>query len=239
MNHNKDKDMIMTEKQHAYIVLEFYRELKKRRGTLGVHIFHCAARVYGEERGHRMALRALRDDNPLNYDTYFAYSEWEGTDDYFDVKMEASPGCVEECVTKCPWAQVFQDEGCSECGMDYCSEIDKSIVRGFNPKLQLDMPKIQYQDGCCQFFFRERSLTEDCFNLGEQMAKKAKGSIKLPFSYHCGHVYDVFCRVVRDTLLEEGEECIRQVYSLLLQRFGAEWMSCLEEYKNQNFSSLP
>lgn len=31
--------MIMTEKYHACIVLEFYKELKKRKGDLGVEIF--------------------------------------------------------------------------------------------------------------------------------------------------------------------------------------------------------
>lgn len=231
--------MIMTEKYHACIVLEFYKELKKRKGDLGVEIFHYAARMYGEERGHRMALRVLRDGYPLNYVAYFAYSEWESTEGYFDVTMKAGSKTVEECVTRCPWAQVFKEEGYPECGMDYCSEIDRSIVRGFNPNLRLDMPKIQYKDGQCQFFFRDSSITEDCFHLGEQMAEKAKGEIVLPFDYHCGHVYAVFCRIVKDTLLEEGEDCIQKVSDRLGQRFGTELMNCLEGYKNQNFSSLP
>ncbi len=239
LNIKDGKYMLMTEKHHAYIVLEFYRELKKRKGDLGTEIFRCAARIYGEERGHRMALRVLRDGYPLNYDSYFAYSEWESTEGYFDVTMKAGSKTVEECVTKCPWAQVFSEEGCPECGIDYCSEIDRSIVRGFNPNLKLDMPKIQYKDGCCQFFFKDSSITENCFYLGEQMAEKSRGPILLPFSYHCGHVYAVFRKVLTDTLLEEGEESIQAVYNRLLQRLGEEFMNCLEEYQNQNFSSLP
>lgn len=231
--------MIMTEKHHAHIVLAFYRELKNRKGKYGIEIFRFASRMYGEERGRRMALRALRDGCPLNFDTYFAYSEWEATEGAFDVTMEARTGYIEEKVFKCPWAEVFREESCIECGLEYCREIDRSIVRGFNPDLSLDMPKVQYQDGCCQFFFRDQSVTEKCFENGEKMAEHAGGPILLPFSYHCGHVYTTFSRVVGDTLLTEGEECIRQIRSRLEGCFGKELVDCLEHYKDQNFNFLP
>ena len=98
--------MKLNEKHHAAIVLAFYRALRDEYGETGLLAFSMAQRLYGEQRGRRMALRALRDGHKLGYTEYFAYSEWECTPEFFDVTMDARPGCVDECVTRCP---------CSKC----------------------------------------------------------------------------------------------------------------------------
>ena len=39
--------------------------------TEGYDLFMTASRAYGERRGRRMALRAVRDGNPLDVTSYF------------------------------------------------------------------------------------------------------------------------------------------------------------------------
>lgn len=229
--------MTMTEQHHAYIVLMFYRELEKY-GSLGVEIFKTAARMYGEERGHRMALRALRDGRRLDYAAYFAYGEWESSPGAFQMSMTANKGYVEERVEVCPWAGVFEKENCKDCGLAYCSQIDKSIVRGFNPELELQMPQIHYQDGCCHFLFQDESVRESCFEEGDQMIREAKGPLMLPFCDHCGHVYATFSRVVKDTLPKEGESCLTNIRENLSRLYGSPFVECLETYREKNFNGL-
>ena len=39
-----------------------------------------ATQLYAQQRGSRMAQRALRDGQPLDFATYRAYSEWRASD---------------------------------------------------------------------------------------------------------------------------------------------------------------
>lgn len=148
----------MDEIQHAFIVSEFYRLLKAHDGENGIAVFRMAAITYGEQRGKRMAMRALRDGHPLDYEGYFAYGEYPSTDAYFDVDMWDEQGVVNERVTRCPWATVFAERGMKECGVAYCREIDRAIVRGFNPELELETASTQHLQGCCRFYFRDQKV---------------------------------------------------------------------------------
>ena len=57
------------EKTHAYLIGLFYRNLKEAHGEAGVAVFVKATQKTAEQRGARMALRALRDGHALNFKT--------------------------------------------------------------------------------------------------------------------------------------------------------------------------
>ena len=57
--------MEWNEFHHAWIVSEFYRLLLERKGEAGRRAFRQAAQTYGEQRGKRMAMRAIADGRPL------------------------------------------------------------------------------------------------------------------------------------------------------------------------------
>ena len=50
-----------TEKHHAFIAATFYDLLTKRYGQRGEAAFILATQRYAEQRGNRMAQRAIRD----------------------------------------------------------------------------------------------------------------------------------------------------------------------------------
>ena len=68
-----------TEKHHAFIAATFYDLLTKRYGQRGEAAFILATQRYAEQRGNRMAQRAIRDGKPLTFSTYREYGEWVNT----------------------------------------------------------------------------------------------------------------------------------------------------------------
>ena len=72
--------MNFTERQHAFISAAFYRALKKEENAHNYRdAFQLATRIYAEQRGFRMAQRAIRDGKPLSFPAYRHYKEWAPT----------------------------------------------------------------------------------------------------------------------------------------------------------------
>ena len=64
------------EKVHAYIAAKYYTYLTERFGERGKKAFVHATQYYAEQRGRRMAQRAIRDGRELDFGTYQEYGEW-------------------------------------------------------------------------------------------------------------------------------------------------------------------
>ena len=77
----KKQPILLTEAHHGGILVSFYKAIMDLCGRdRGYDLFMTASRAYGERRGRRMALRAVRDGNPLDVTSYFAYGELLCTD---------------------------------------------------------------------------------------------------------------------------------------------------------------
>ena len=85
--------MELTERHHACIAALYYSELENREIENRRDIFVFATRMYGEGRGRRMALRAMRDGQPLSFSSYKRYGEWRNTE---TVKKEMGGNISEE-----------------------------------------------------------------------------------------------------------------------------------------------
>ena len=71
--------MGFNEKVHAFIAAKFYVYLTEAFGDRGEKAFIHATQHYAEQRGRRMAQRAIRDGRELDYGTYLEYGEWVNT----------------------------------------------------------------------------------------------------------------------------------------------------------------
>ena len=228
---------MMKEEHHAFIVSQFYNAFSSM--LEGDSIFLSAVRTYGEQRGHRMALRALRDGYPLDYVSYFAYGEWESTPGAFDISFEAGEGVVDERVTRCPWAHSFLSSGNERCGILYCGEIDQAIVRGFNPALKLEVPCNMYRDELCQFQFSNLGIGSDLFERSEERLRHVKGPVVMPFDYHCAHVWRVFGDVTRGVLGSGADAVLNRIKAEAGIYFGRDILSDMSIYGKTDFSRLP
>jgi hypothetical protein len=228
---------MLAERHHAVILSLFFAHLAKAYGENGKNTFIKAAQTYGEQRGRRMSLRALRDGNRLDFDAYFAYSEWSPSPGAYDMSVTAGAGVVDERVTRCPWAATFREEDAVECGVAYCSEIDAAIVRGFSPSLRLDLESTQHRGGCCRFYFRDARITNDTMNARDRLVPPG-AVVVMPFDYHVAHVFHTFRHTVEDVYGGEGAGMAALVHALLAERFGPIVTGVLEEYRNADFTRL-
>ena len=116
-----------TEKHHAFIVGSFYSLLTERFAQRGEAAFVHATQRYAEQRGARMAQRAIRDGRKLDFATYREYGEWVNTQTVKDEGCDNQGYVVsyspvfDDRVTPCPWAAQFSVMGLTSCGTTWCT----------------------------------------------------------------------------------------------------------------------
>ena len=225
------------ETHHAYLIASFFRAFVAQDGVRGETAFVKAAQIYGEERGRRMALRALRDGCALDLAAYFAYSEWAPTSEDSATSFLLSPGRVEEHIMRCPWADVFL-EVAPDCARLYCREIDRALLRGFSPELGFESVQILAQAPDCRMRFFDETADADFWQRVEAVRRKACDRVR-PFSYHCGHVWFTFSRVARNIFgRQAGMEIAAAAYNAFAQRFGEAMARALTGYADDAFLSV-
>lgn len=132
------------EMTHAYIAAKFYVHLTEKFGDRGEKAFIQGTQRHAEQRGRRMAQRAIRRGEELDFTAYTRNGEWVNTEEI------RAMGCANQMVPsigedytlniyRCPWHQQFKDMGLTHAGDIYCQHLDNSIARGFNPYLTYDV----------------------------------------------------------------------------------------------------
>lgn len=227
--------MSFNEKTHAFIAAKYYDYLSKTFGERGKQAFLHATRYYAEQRGRRMAQRAIRDGQELNYETYCRYSEWESTKEIIEmgcsnqVTIESFVPDYEMHIHRCPWHTQFTEMGMTEAGLAYCHDLDASICRGFNPELTYEVPQTLHDHDFCIQTVRNAGLKE-----GWTVAKRPEG-IK-SFEYHCGHSYWSYNEVTAAIFGADGEEVNAKVLQDFEKEYGKEMADTLAKYRHVNFN---
>lgn len=199
-----------------------------------------AVRLYGEQRGQRMALRAQRDGEPPNMLNYLAYSEWRVEPGAQEQRMEEMAPEAHSFVTRCPWHQAWVDSELLPYGRLYCLEIDHALVRGFNKTLQLDVLSTLSNDGGpCEFVFHEADLTPENLDLlnEKKATNQQKGGV-MSWEYHTGHLYSAFQSTLLAELKEGGEAILADALSEFARRYGQEAAQVILSYQGVDFDSI-
>ena len=84
--------MNFSERTQVFIVAAYYRHLTEQFGERGKAAFLHGVKHYGMQRGSRMAQRAIRAGETLDYGTFCRYGEWVSSEeavksavkDYYD-----------------------------------------------------------------------------------------------------------------------------------------------------------
>lgn len=225
-----------TELHHAFVSASFYRYLAAARGYDGDAIFVLATRRYGEQRGCRMAQRALRDGRALDFAAYNAYGEWKYTEAYFagwnHVRVVARSPDFRYRVHRCPWADAWRSMGLHDCAVLYCRQIDLAIARGFNPELVFRVRSIMHEGSLCDFELSGADLDAKGYSVDP-------ATTQLPFEYHCGHLYTTFGRVVRSVMGNAGRVVCEAVAGEFSHAYGSAMAAVLEGYSGTDFDTLP
>lgn len=216
-----------TEKTHAYLIGLFYKNMKEAHGQRGVDVFVKCTQKMAEQRGARMALRVLRDGYPLNFKAYMAYGEWDSSFPRRSEVVEQYPD-KETKSYLCAWHDTFAEMGLLECGMVYCKEIDRSIVRGYNPDLVFELKSYLHDSPCCDMLFKDALVGDDV---------TPKSETKKPWDYHCGHVYKTYRENIL-VIFEDGAEILSKVDAQFAEAFGPAALSVVHTFLDTNFNMV-
>ena len=227
--------MGFNEKVHAFIAASFYTHLTESFGERGRLAFVHATQYYAEQRGRRMAQRAIRDGKPLTYEVYCQYGEWVNTPEIIEQgcanqseRLSLAPDYMVK-ITKCPWHAQFAEMGLTEAGHEYCQHLDNSICRGFNPYLVYEVPQTLHKSDCCIHIVRNAGLSE-------QSDTKKKMEYTKPFEYHCAHSYFAYSEVARAIFAAEGEQVCAKVLADFTREYGSDMADTLVSYRDTNFN---
>ena len=226
--------MGFNERVHAFIAAKFYTHLTETFGERGRLAFVHATQYYAEQRGRRMAQRAIRDGKALTYEVYCQYGEWVNTQEILDQGcgnkselMSLAPDYAVK-ITACPWHTQFAAMGLTEAGHEYCKHLDNSICRGFNPYLVYEVPQTLHKSDCCIHIVRDAGLSE-------ASDTKKKMEYTKPFSYHCAHSYFAYSEVSVSIFGAKGEQIAAAVLADFEAEYGSE-ADTLIAYKGTNFN---
>ena len=227
--------MGFNERTHAFIAAKYYVHLTERFGERGKAAFLHATRYYGEQRGRRMAQRAIRDGKELTYETYCQYGEWVNTEEIKQMGLanrteiaNMSPD-YEMHIFSCPWHSQFRDMGLKEAGQAYCRDLDASISRGFNPEQKYIVSQTLHDHDYCIQTVKNAGITEHS-NLERNLAGLRS------FEYHCAHMYWSFCEIAEAIFGEEGLAAGRQVMKDFADEYGDEMAAVLMGFCDTNFN---
>lgn len=227
--------MGFNEKVHAFIAARFYVRLTETFGERGRKAFVHGTQYYAEQRGRRMAQRAIRDGMDLTYETYLQYGEWVNTEEIralgcanqSEIKSFAPDYVIN--IHQCPWYTQFKEMGLPDAGHEYCAHLDNSICRGFNPYITYLVPQTLHKSDFCIHCIKDVGLQE-----GKKYTKKPE--YLKPFEYHCAHSYWAYTEVVDTIFGAQGREISTAVLQDFAAEYGQEMADKLMEYKDTNFN---
>lgn len=207
----------------------------------GVPIIRKAVRKYGEQRGLRMALRALRNGHRLTMDNYLAYGEWELPRGEMKLRFAEKVPHARVHILKCPWNDVWAKNNLLEYGMHFCKEIDAALVRGFNPDLEIDIKSIQTHGAdYCDFIYKEANLSAFkmlCLAYKKKI-KPGKNAI-MPWEYHAGHLLKTMGEVIRNELKNDSVEIMESAIEKFRDYASEQHITKLKKYQSTNFEIIP
>ncbi len=228
--------MIWTEVHHATLIGLFFLALRNRRGEAGIECFKRAIKRYAEQRGQRMALRAKSHGFEADFSAYFSHGEWAPTqppklagksfsdkDDWVILNPE------------CLWLSTFQEMELPECAKVYCALIDTHLLKGFNPKLKLEVTSFLHSSEYCTFQWKNANLTaEDWKQIGEIKTRFENENVKL-FDYHTGHVWKTFQEEMLKDEDDQNLVVLNQIAKAFETKFGKKAMERIFSFESTDF----
>jgi hypothetical protein len=224
---------MITEKQHAVLFALLARQAVIRFGKVaGEEGIRIAVRRYGEQRGHRMALRALRDEQLLTMSTYLQYGEWRSaTGEGKSSREEQYPNII-SYVFACPWENAWIEADLLSFGRLYCLEIDLALVRGFNSELMIEVNQTLTNGGeVCEFVYHQGSLSPSSNRAGKHNV--------MPWEYHCAHLYWTCQEVYVAKWGGDGSIVAEKALSEFGLRYGKRMFEAIKKYCREDFNQLP
>jgi len=139
--------------KYAILFCTIAEEVISQFGDEGRKAIINSVKKYAEARGSKVAklVQSLGKERSLK--NYFIYGD---SDDMSVMKfrLKIINGNIEITARECLFCNACRDSGKEEYGKLYCEHSDKSLLRGYNPNIKLEVPSILTRgDKNCIFKF--------------------------------------------------------------------------------------
>lgn len=211
------KEFYITDHAVLYGLLAKYAD--ELYGEAGMEAAAHATRHYAAQRGARMAKRAAADGRDLSLSTYRLYTEWEDVERRMKVEtLQLSPN-YRMNGTYCVWNETWKQYHLEKYGEIYCTYVDKTMVRSFNPQNQLIIHSAQSLGGAgCDFEWLGLSYRdEEAFREAGRQKRELRERTVKDFLYHCGHVVFAMGEGYAGKL---GQEASDRIICLSMEEYG-------------------
>lgn len=215
-------------RDHAWLYGVLAQEIRRERPEDFPAILQAAVEAYGAQRGSRMGQAADACGFPRSMLTYLSCGEWTAAPGESSLEIAGTDPIVWH-VTACPWQAEWAREGMTDVGRYYCRSVDRALVHGFNPELELTIgEEMTAGDGYCYFRWNGAAQTDETRRQMEAMAEESRPLRLKSWVYHMGHLYKTMGEVLEE---KAGSDIRRSVYSVadsrIEARFGHEAVELL------------
>ncbi len=196
---------------------------------------------YGEQRGKRMAMRAIANHHPLDMLGYLAYGEWKAGKGEMRMLISKELPNLRVKIPKCSWFTAWQGCRIDTIRQYYCQDIDIAVLHGFNPELKLQVGDIKPEgkQECVMLFYNARLGPSEMLTMLIRKTFTPGRKAVMPWDYHTGHIYKTMKEVLIRELGSAGEEAVNQAMLEFSNRYGAEAAQIVKEYQDVDFDVLP
>ena len=231
--------VISSASHHAMLFAFIAKRTIDKFGKDGEKAVTDGVRHYGEQRGHRMALRTLADGNQLDVENYLIYGEWSAAPGEMDLRFPQYSPEVRMENHKCPWYTEWEKRGLLKYGAYYCRDVDASLARGYNGMELKLLANRTRGDELCDFVFAGCSIPNE--RMAEFAAKRDKidGKARMPWEYHIGHLYSAMREVIIKAFGNEGEKAVQEAMDDYKNEYGQEAYDLVLQYADIDYNAMP
>ena len=225
---------------HANLFALIYKRAVDLYGDEGRKAADEGTKLYGQQRGRRMRARAIKDGAPLTMESYLLYGEWEDKNHHSlnDPDAATYPTYTTN-VLRCGWCEAWKEAGLLEYGKNYCTYVDKNLVKGFNPELKLDIERVLSQGGdTCMFLWNGFSAEtdEEKQAFAQKGAKIGKRKL-MDFLYHTGHLLRAMKQALAENLgRDRAEKIAGKALADYTRMYGRDMTEAVVKESAQDFT---
>ena len=223
--------------QHAILFALLSRQAITLAGEAGKEAILKGMTAYGNERGARMAKRALANGEELTTMTNQAYGEWKpdyvGQMDFGTVRTEPT---LQTYIAKCAWCDAWKKHDLLEYGKYYCVNVDNAVYQCFRSDFVCTpiTTSLSWGGERCEFDWGHPLTAEEAVALPEK--KKELGtSCMRDFDFHTAHLLYTVGNTLKAELGETGATAVENAIGEFIALFGQEYYDALGEINHEEF----
>ena len=222
---------------HATLFALLSRQAITLAGEAGKEAILKGMTKYGNERGARMAARALANGDELTTMTNQAYGEWkpdfQGQMDFGTIHTEPT---LQTYIAKCAWCDAWKKHDLLDYGKYYCVNVDNAVYQGFRSDF-LCTPtttSLSWGGERCEFDWGYPLTPEEVNQLAEKKKELGTSCMK-DFNFHTAHLLYTVGNTLKEELGEIGVLAVQKGIEDYIEKFGQEYYDVLGEINHDEF----